>query len=83
MPEIRAMSERLDEVVAGAAFERADLPAVLVAEDLRAPPRRTRGAVATRVASLGKYMIVGFEDDRRLLVHLSQGGRIDVEAPPK
>ena len=28
-------------------------------------------------------MIFAFDDDRRLLVHLSQGGRIDVEAPPK
>jgi formamidopyrimidine-DNA glycosylase len=27
--------------------------------------------------------VVGFEDGRRLLIHLSQGGRIDVEASPK
>ena len=28
-------------------------------------------------------MVFRFADGRRLLVHLSQGGRIDVEAPPK
>ena len=83
LPEIRALSERLDEVAAGAAFERAD---VLQFSSLKtdAPrPAELAGVVATRVSSLGKYTIVGFEDDRRLLVHLSQGGRIDVEAPPK
>jgi formamidopyrimidine-DNA glycosylase len=35
------------------------------------------------VTSLGKYVVIGLEDGRRVLVHLSQGGRVDVEAPPK
>jgi formamidopyrimidine-DNA glycosylase len=28
-------------------------------------------------------VVLSFDDGRRLLVHLSQGGRVDVEAPPK
>jgi len=83
LPEIRAMSERLDEVVAGAAFERADVLQFSSLKTYAPRPDELVGAVATRVSSLGKYTIVGFEDDRRLLVHLSQGGRVDVEAPPK
>ena len=83
LPEIRAMSERLDEVVAGAAFERADVLQFSSLKTYAPRPDELAGVVATRVSSLGKYTIVGFEDDRRLLVHLSQGGRIDVEAPPK
>jgi formamidopyrimidine-DNA glycosylase len=83
LPEIRAMSERLDEVVAGAAFERADVLQFSSLKTYAPRPDELAGAVATRVSSLGKYTIVGFEDDRRLLVHLSQGGRVDVEAPPK
>ena len=83
LPEIRAMSERLDEVVAGAAFERADVLQFSSLKTYAPRPDELAGAVATRVSSLGKFTIVGFEDDRRLLVHLSQGGRVDVEAPPK
>lgn len=83
LPEIRAMSERLDEVIAGAAFERADVLQFSSLKTYAPRPDEFAGAVVTRVSSLGKYTIVGFEDDRRLLVHLSQGGRVDVEAPPK
>ena len=83
LPEIRAMSERLDEVVGGAAFERADVLQFSSLKTYAPRPDELAGALATGVTSLGKYAIVGFEDDRRLLVHLSQGGRIDVEAPPK
>ena len=83
LPEIRAMSERLDEVVGGAAFERAEVLQFSSLKTYAPRPDELAGALATGVTSLGKYAIVGFEDDRRLLVHLSQGGRIDVEAPPK
>ena len=31
----------------------------------------------------GKYVVFELEDGLRVLVHLSQGGRVDVEAPPK
>ena len=83
LPEIRAMAERLNEVVAGAAFQRADVLQFSSLKTYAPRPDELAGEVATGVTSLGKYAIVGFEDDRRLLVHLSQGGRIDVEAPPK
>ena len=83
LPEIRAMSERLDEVVAGAAFERADVLQFSSLKTYAPRPDELAGATAIGVGNLGKFSIVRFEDDRRLLVHLSQGGRIDVEAPPK
>jgi len=41
------------------------------------------GAVIARVSSLGKYVVFELGDGKRVLVHLSQGGRVDVEAPPK
>ncbi len=83
LPEIRAMSERLDEVVAGAAFERADVLQFSSLKTYAPRPDELAGATAIGVGNLGKFSIVRFEDDRRLLVHLSQGGRVDVEAPPK
>ncbi len=83
LPEIRAMSERLDEVVAGAAFERADVLQFSSLKTYAPRPDELAGATAIGVGNFGKFSIVRFEDDRRLLVHLSQGGRVDVEAPPK
>ena len=46
-------------------------------------PVELAGATVASVRSHGKFVVIGFDDDRRLLFHLSQGGRVDVEAPPK
>lgn len=83
LPEIRALAERLDEVVAGGAFDRADILQFSSLKTYAPRPDELRGAVAAGVTNRGKYLVVGFEDGRRLLIHLSQGGRIDVEASPK
>ena len=83
LPEIRALAERLHEVAAGGTVRGAD---VLQFSSLKTvTPRATDlpGAVVDRVSSLGKYVVVELDDGRRVLVHLSQGGRVDVEAPPK
>jgi formamidopyrimidine-DNA glycosylase len=83
LPEIRALAERLDEVVAGAAFQGAD-PLQFSSLKTYAPrPDELRGATVSGVTNLGKYLVLGFADGRRLLVHLSQGGRVDVEPRPK
>jgi formamidopyrimidine-DNA glycosylase len=83
LPEIRALAERLDEVAAGGTLRGAD---VLQFSSLKTvTPRATDlpGAVIDRVSSLGKFVVIELHDGRRVLVHLSQGGRVDVEAPPK
>ena len=83
LPEIRALAERLHEVAAGGTVRGAD---VLQFSSLKTViPRATDlpGAVVERVSSLGKYVVVELDDGRSVLVHLSQGGRVDVEAPPK
>ena len=83
LPEIRALAERLHEVAAGGTVRGAD---VLQFSSLKTvTPRATDlpGAVVERVSSLGKYIVVELDDGRRVLVHLSQGGRVDVEAPPR
>jgi len=83
LPEIRALAERLHEVAAGGTVRGAD---VLQFSSLKTVTPRAAdlpGAVVERVSSLGKYVVVELGDGRRVLVHLSQGGRVDVEAPPK
>ena len=82
-PEVHALSERIDEIVQGAPFDRADILQFSSLKTYAPRPEELRGATVGSVGSRGKYLIFAFEDERRLLVHLSQGGRIDVEAPPK
>jgi formamidopyrimidine-DNA glycosylase len=83
LPEIRALAERLDETVAGAAFERADVLQFSSLKTYAPRPDELAGAPVEAVGNRGKFVVVRFPDGRRLLIHLSQGGRIDVEPAPK
>jgi len=82
-PEVHALSERIDELVQGARFDRADILQFSSLKTYAPRPAELRGATIASVGSRGKYLVFAFEDERRLLVHFSQGGRVDVEAPPK
>jgi formamidopyrimidine-DNA glycosylase len=83
LPEVRALAERLNDVIAGAPFERADVLQFSSLKTYAPRPEELRGAVADSVTSLGKYTVIAFDGGRRLVIHTSQGGRVDVEAPPK
>jgi formamidopyrimidine-DNA glycosylase len=83
LPEIRALSERLDEVSAGGALLGADLLQFSSLKTVMPRASDLSGAMIARVSSIGKYVVIDLEDGRRVLVHLSQGGRVDVETPPK
>jgi formamidopyrimidine-DNA glycosylase len=82
LPEVQALAERLTDAVGGSAFAGAD---VLQFSSLKTvTPRAPElvGRVLERVGRRGKYL--AFElGGPRILVHLSQGGRVDVEDPPK
>ncbi len=82
-PEVHALSERIGELVQGARFDRADILQFSSLKTYAPRPAELRAATIASVGSRGKYLVFAFEDERRLLVHFSQGGRIDVEAPPK
>jgi formamidopyrimidine-DNA glycosylase len=83
LPEIRALAERLDEVATGGTLHGADLLQFSSLKTVTPRASDLPGAVIADVRSLGKYVVIALEDGRRVLVHLSQGGRVDVEAPPK
>jgi len=82
LPEVQALAERLTDAVGGSDFGAAD---VLQFSSLKTvTPRASElvGRMLERVGRRGKYLV--FElGGRRILVHLSQSGRIDVEDPPK
>jgi formamidopyrimidine-DNA glycosylase len=82
LPEVQALAERLTGAVGGSVLAGAD---VLQFSSLKTvTPRAPElvGRVLDRVGRRGKYLV--FElGGPRILVHLSQGGRLDVEDPPK
>ena len=83
MPEIQALAERLDEAVGGATLERFDLLQFSSLKTVTPRPAELVGRVLEGVGRRGKYLVLTFDGGDRMLVHLSQGGRLDVEAPPK
>jgi formamidopyrimidine-DNA glycosylase len=84
LPEVQALAERLDAVVAGAELA-AMAPLQFSALKTFAPaPESLVGQTLTSVGRRGKFLVLSFEpSSSRMLIHLSQGGRIDVEFPPK
>jgi formamidopyrimidine-DNA glycosylase len=82
LPEVQALVERLADAVGGSTFRAAD---ILQFSSLKTVTPRASELVdrsVMRVGRRGKY--VAFElGGPRVLVHLSQGGRVDIENPPK
>ena len=82
LPEVQALAERLHELLEGSAFERADPLSFSALKTYDPPPESLRGLVVSGVGRRGKFVLLELGGPR-IAVHLSQGGRIDVESPPK
>jgi formamidopyrimidine-DNA glycosylase len=82
LPEVQALAERLDAALAGSSLERFDLLQFSSLKTVTPRPSELVGALLSGVGRRGKYLVLSFEGPR-LLVHLSQGGRVDLEDPPK
>jgi formamidopyrimidine-DNA glycosylase len=83
MPQMQALAERVDEVVAGGTLEALDPLQFSSLKTFAPRPAEALGRRIDRVSRRGKYLMFELEGGLRVLVHLSQGGRVDVEAPPK
>jgi formamidopyrimidine-DNA glycosylase len=82
LPEVQALAERLDAALAGAPLERFDLLQFSSLKTVAPRPSELVGRTLERVGRRGKYVVLELGGPR-LLVHLSQGGRVDLEDPPK
>jgi len=82
LPEVQALAERLDAAVAGARFAGAAVLQFSSLKTVSPRPESLVGGTLERVGRRGKYLVFEFAGPR-LLIHLSQGGRIDAEDPPK
>jgi len=83
MPEVQALAERVGETVAGATLEGFDLLQFSSLKTVTPRPGEFVGRRLEKVTRRGKFLIFGYAGGDRMLVHLSQGGRLDIEAPPK
>ncbi|MGH9027120.1 MAG: DNA-formamidopyrimidine glycosylase family protein [Acidimicrobiia bacterium] len=82
-PQMQALSERLDAALGGSRLESYEPLGFSGLKTAMPPPEAVVGHTLERVGRRGKYAVLEFDDDHRVLVHLSQGGRADIEAPPK
>ncbi len=83
MPEMQALSERLDALLAGATLERADLLGFSSLKTYAPAPGDLLGHRVRAVGRRAKYLVWEFDDGNRMVLHLSQAGRLDIEEPPK
>jgi formamidopyrimidine-DNA glycosylase len=83
MPQMQALSERLSEQVVGAAMEGFEPLGFSGLKTVAPPPESLIGSTVRRVGRRGKYLVIEMSGEERILVHLSQAGRLDIEDPPK
>jgi formamidopyrimidine-DNA glycosylase len=83
LPEMQALSERLDARLAGATLEGADLLGFSSLKTYAPTPDSLVGHRLEGVGRRAKYLVFTFDGGDRIVVHLSQAGRLDVEEPPK
>jgi formamidopyrimidine-DNA glycosylase len=82
LPEVQALAERLTDAVGGSTFTGADVLQFSSLKTVTPRVSELAGRAVEGVRHRGKYTV--FElGGPRILVHLSQGGRVDVEEPPK
>jgi formamidopyrimidine-DNA glycosylase len=82
LPEMQALGERLDSQLAGATLTSVSPMQFSAAKTYDPPIESLVDERLERVGHRAKYLIFEF-GDARLLLHLSQGGRVEVEDTPK
>lgn len=81
LPEMQALAERMNDAFAGARLA-AVTPIQFSAAKTAEPVDSLIGRELRSVGRRGKFLVMDFSGPRAL-VHLSQGGRVDFEDPPK
>ncbi len=82
LPEMQGVTERLDALVSGRPLVAADVLQFSGLKTVQPAPDDVVGRQVSGVGRRGKYLIFDL-DGPRILVHLSQGGRVTLEDPPK
>jgi formamidopyrimidine-DNA glycosylase len=80
---MQALAERLDALLAGTTVTRADLLGFSSLKTFAPAPGDLVGQPLDSVTRRGKYLVWSFGNADRVVLHLSQAGRVDTERPPK
>ncbi len=83
LPQMQALAERLDSAVSGAVVDKVELLGFSGLKTVMPPGRGLEGEKLLAVARRGKFLVLSLASGRRVLFHLSQAGRLDIEVPPK
>ena len=80
---MQALSERVGDWLMDATFEGYDPLGFTGLKTFDPPPEALVGAVVVGVSRRAKYVSLHFDNDLKIMFHLSQAGRLDFEQPPK
>src|ERR1700733_1365575 len=80
---MQALAERLDEFGSGRALEKVDQLSFSSLKTYAPPVDDLYGQTLESITRRAKYLIWNFPGGFRIVLHLSQAGRVDVETPPK
>jgi formamidopyrimidine-DNA glycosylase len=83
LPQMQALAERLDTAISDATIEQVEALGFSGLKTVLAPGQGIEGDKVLVVARRAKYLVASLASGRRVLVHLSQAGRLDIEVPPK
>jgi formamidopyrimidine-DNA glycosylase len=83
LPQMQALAERLGDALTGKVLEGVEPLGFSALKTVVPPPEALIGRAVERVDRRAKYVILDFGDAGRILLHLSQAGRLDLEDPPK
>ena len=81
LPDVAVYVEALEKRVIGATLERVELRSPFVLRSVDPPIRAIEGRRVERVSRLGKRIVLGFEDDLHLVIHLMIAGRFRWRTP--
>lgn len=79
---MQALAERVDAMLRGSRLQGFDLLQFSALKTFDPQPESLLGMELGRAGRRGKYLVLEFGGPR-MLIHLSQGGRVDLEDPPK
>ena len=82
-PQMQALAERVGAWLVGATFEGYDPLGFTGLKTVEPPPEALVGASIVGVDRRAKYVTLHFDNELRVMFHLSQAGRLDFETPPK
>jgi formamidopyrimidine-DNA glycosylase len=83
LPEMQALSERLAESLVGHLLRDARLLGFTSLKTVSPEPAELLGHTVASVSRRAKYLVFTFDHGLKIVVHLSQAGRLDIEEPPK